>query len=63
MRQGGQMGPEGNPCMHVRLAWSRSAWGMANLFRRVPEVPEVAETMVRDGGGAPTMAITCPKEQ
>ena len=36
---------------------------MANLFRTVPEVPEVAETMVRDGGGAPTTAITCPKEQ
>ena len=36
---------------------------MANLFRKLPEVPEIDDSMVRDGGGAPTMAITCPKEQ
>ena len=36
---------------------------MANLFRTVLEVPEVAETMVRDRGSAPTMAITCSNER
>ena len=50
MQQGGQMGTEGNPCMHARLTWSRSAWGVAHLVGESLEVPEVAETMVTDGG-------------